>query len=191
MKLSLILNIAMVPAVALLYVLYFMKPAPGAASGNSSPALAYVNIDTLLQRYTYYQTALEKFEKKRSAMENDLGQRSRSIEEEYMRAQEKARAGNLNQTQMQELEQELLKKQQELLAYKEEREQSLHEENQNMSAELLKNISGYLKEMNREKQYQFVLGYTREGGILLADERLDITEKVTEGLNRKHEGTDE
>jgi hypothetical protein len=40
--------------------------------------------------------------------------------------------------------------------------------------------------MNKSGRYQFIFGYTQEGGILLANDSLNITKYVLEGLNKKY-----
>ena len=38
-----------------------------------------------------------------------------------------------------------------------------------------------------DRNYEFILGYQKGGGILLANDSLDITQQILEGLNKKYE----
>jgi outer membrane protein len=48
-------------------------------------------------------------------------------------------------------------------------------------------LSSYLKEYNKGKNYTFILGYQKGGGILFANDSLDITREVLDGLNKEFE----
>jgi outer membrane protein len=48
------------------------------------------------------------------------------------------------------------------------------------------NIFEYIKSYNKENGYEFVLGYSKGGGILFADASLDVTKKIVEGLNKEY-----
>ena len=41
------------------------------------------------------------------------------------------------------------------------------------------------KQFNKDKNYAFILSYQRGSGVLLANDSLDITKPVLEGLNNK------
>ena len=38
----------------------------------------------------------------------------------------------------------------------------------------------------KNRNYHFIMGYTKDGAILLANDSLDITENVIEGLNEEY-----
>ena len=44
-------------------------------------------------------------------------------------------------------------------------------------------LTSFLRSMNEEMNYKFILGYQRGSGILLANDSLDITNEVIEGIN--------
>jgi len=39
------------------------------------------------------------------------------------------------------------------------------------------------KKFNKDKHYDFIMGYTRGAGILFANDSLDITKVVIKGIN--------
>ena len=61
----------------------------------------------------------------------------------------------------------------------------LQSEESDMNDSIHNNLTRYLKEYNKEKNYLFILGYQRGSGILLASDSLDITKDVLKGLNKE------
>ncbi|MEY2792856.1 MAG: hypothetical protein RJA76_848, partial [Bacteroidota bacterium] len=49
------------------------------------------------------------------------------------------------------------------------------------------NIREYITKINKENKFEFVLGYSKlGGGILFADESVDVTQKILDGLNKEY-----
>ena len=189
-NLSVSINVILAISVGVLYYLHFSNKSSGAiAPSNAAQAeskLAFVNIDTLLSKYTYYQQIKDSFTTKQRNFEEDITKRGKSLESEYMAVQEKARAGQMTEMQMKETEQSMMKKQQDLMAYKQEMEDKLVEEQKSLNDLLYKKVAEHLKAMNAANAYHFIFGYTKEGGILLASDSLDLTGEVLKRLNAEN-----
>lgn len=196
-NLSLILNAVLLVAVAVLYYLHFSGNT-AKASGNATPVksdtlaqpnatmqqIAYVNSDSLLMNYDYYKVTLKELDEKRKRLETDISGRARSLENEAVSYQQKGRNMTLEQAQL--TEQNLYKKQQELMQYRDRVSQQLAQEEQGKIQELYSNITEYLKDYTKDKPYRLVLGYSKGGGILFADNSLEITDEVLVGLNKQY-----
>jgi outer membrane protein len=159
-----------------------------ADSGNKMGAVAFVNTDTLLQKFESFKKMRESFEKKSMQAENELGGQMRALESEYMDVQKKIQAGTMTETLIKDAEQTLGRKQQELAMLREQRSNQLMEEEKNLSKKLNDQIFDYMQEYAPAHGLKYVLGYTRGGGILFAADSLDITPAVLEGLNSKYAG---
>ena len=191
-NISLILNAVLIVAVSILYYLHFypnktvtpVMTMPFAVKGASN--IVYVNVDTLLHNYEYYKKVKQDFDTKRSKVEEAITQQGKELETAYKTAQQKAQLGQMTEAQMKEAEQNLLKRQQEIMAYKENQEQNILKQNQELTEGLFKKIHEYLQKINKNYHYQFVMGYTKDGGILLANDSLDITQYVLDGLNKEY-----
>lgn len=190
-NISLILNAVLIVAVGILYYFHFsssktstpVMTMPLAVKGATN--IVYVNVDTLLHNYDYYKKVKQDFENKRNKVEDEITKQGKELETEYKAAQQKAQMGQMTEAQMKEAEQKLMQKQQEIMAYKESQEQSILKQNQEMTEGLFKKIHEYLQKINKDYNYQFVMGYTKDGGILLANDSLDITKYVVDGLNKE------
>lgn len=195
---SLVLNAVLLVAVAVLYYLHFSsrtsaapassvsKPiADGAAAKNPvAEKIAYVNSDSLLTNYEFYKNTIQQLEERRKKLETEIGGRARSLENEAVSFQQKGRNMTLEQAQL--TEQNLYRKQQELVQYRDRLSQQLAQEEQERTEELYNNIANYLKDYTKDKPYKLVLGYTKGGGILFADNSLEITQEVLAGLNKEY-----
>ncbi len=188
---SLIWNIALTVAVVVLFFLHFTGNKPGSGTGSGSSAttsdgrkLVYVQIDSLLTNYEYFKDARKELENKRFQLDNDLTTRGRSLENEIAFFQQKAQTMTLDQAR--NTEAQLMKKQQDFVQYRDRAAQTLAQEEADKNEELYNQIHEYLEKYNNENSYEFVLGYTRGGGILFADSALNVTDKVLDGLNKAY-----
>ena len=101
--------------------------------------------------------------------------------------QYKVQRGLVTRSDAQNLEQQILNKQQNLLKLQENLRLELAEEEQVMLRQVLHSITAFLQELQSEYKYQFVFGTTAIGGnVLYADKNLDITRQVIRGLNEKY-----
>ncbi|GAB3708199.1 hypothetical protein GCM10027592_43070 [Spirosoma flavus] len=186
---SLILNVVLTIAVAVLYYLHFKdrqpEAAPAAPVEAKGRSIVYVNVDSLLTRYEYFKDTQKVLESKRFQLENDLAAKGRNLQNKVAFFQQ--RAPTMTQEQGRATEASLQKEQQDILAYRERAAQNLALEEQTKNKELYDQIYDYLKKINAQNKYEFVLGYTKGGGILFADQAADRTKTVLDGLNKEYQ----
>ena len=187
---SLILNVILTIAVAVLYYLHFKDHQTEAAPTVKTPteakgrAIVYVNVDSLLTKYEYFKDTQKVLESKRFQLENDLAGKGRNLQNKVAFFQQ--RAATMTQEQGRATEASLQKEQQDILAYRERAAQNLAVEEQNKNKQLYDQIYEYLRRINAQNKYEFVLGYTKGGGILFADPSGDQTKAVLDGLNKEY-----
>jgi outer membrane protein len=185
---SLIWNIVLSLAVAVLFFLHFSnKPESGAVADGSVVAgrrTVYVQVDSLLKNYEFFKEAKKELENKNFQLENDLNTKGKSLQNEVAFFQQKAQT--MTPDQARSIEAQLMKKQQDLVAYRDQAAQGLGMEEAKKNEELYKNIRTYIAKYNKENGFEYVLGYSLGGGILFANPSLDVTKKIIEGLNKEH-----
>lgn len=195
-NLSLILNAVLILAVGALYYLHFASGKPSgteteipemSASLVSEKSIVYINIDTLLNNYLYFQDMQYELQDKQSELEAELNQRSRQYESSALDFQNKIQKGLVTRREAAELEQQLLQEQQSLLQLRDELTMQLAEEQQVRHRRLIDNIMEYLKVYNQDYNYQFIFSNSFGDNLLYANERLDITKSVLVGLNEQYE----
>ncbi|GAB3577185.1 hypothetical protein GCM10027578_44440 [Spirosoma luteolum] len=187
---SLIINVVLAVAVAVLYYLHFKDRQPDSVPVVNKPAeakgrqIVYVNVDSLLTKYDFFKDTQKVLESKRFQLENDLATKGRNLQNKVQFFQQ--RAATMTQEQGRATEASLQKEQQDILAYRERAAQNLANEEQTKNKQLYDQIYDYLKKVNAQNKYEFVLGYTKGGGILFADPSGDRTSTVLEGLNKEY-----
>ena len=188
---SLILNVVLTIAVAVLYYLHFKDRQPAVASVSAKPAeakgrsIVYVNVDSLLTKYDYFKDTQKVLESKRFQLENELATKGRNLQNKVAFFQQ--RAPTMTQEQGRATEASLQKEQQDILAYRERAAQNLAAEEQAKNKQLYDQIYDYLRKVNAQNKYEFVLGYTKGGGILFADPSADQTKAILDGLNKEYQ----
>lgn len=197
-RISLAINIVLAIAVAVLFYFQFagnkdccsakMSNLPiNKGAAELKAGIVYINTDTLLAHFDYYQEQKKQLVDRKSKLEGDLNNRATQLQKEAQGYQSKAQS--MTQEQMQMAEQTLMMKQQELVKMRDDRGMQLAEAEQKLTEDIFKKLSDYLQELNKQSNYTYILGYSKGGGILLANDKLEITKVVLEGLNAKYPGT--
>ncbi|MCS7018845.1 MAG: OmpH family outer membrane protein [Cytophagales bacterium] len=190
-SLSLILNIVLFIAVAYLYYLHYSakqtttSPIAGEGQGGEGK-IAYINTDSLLSNYKFFEDMQNELAEKKSKAERQLIARGQSLQQEASSVEKRIQAGLMSNNQIKEAQQSLSQKEQELMAYRETIMAGLLEEEKVINNRLYDSLMAFLKEYNRDKKYQYIFGYTKGGGILLANDQLDITDEIVKGLNERY-----
>lgn len=195
-RVNLIINIVLVIAIGVLFVLYFTgkkKSSPAQTeeklvenNSTGKGEMAYINIDTLMNNMDMFFDVRNKLIDKQKSSEAELNSRSKDFEKEATDFQEKVRKGLVTRSRAQEIEQELYLEQQNLIGFKDKLSLELAEEEQVMNRQLIYYITNYLKEYNKEKKYQFIISNSLGGPLLYASDKQDITNDVVEGINAKY-----
>lgn len=201
---SIVVNVVLIIAVAVLYYLHFQKPASVASAVSESDStytppvfipeneikqegIVFINTDTLLKYYDFYKVSIKSLESRQKRAENTLAAAANAIQGEAMEFQKKAQEGAFSQEEGARKEQELMSKQQQFMANKETQMGVLVAEEQKISEQLNKKVQDYVKRFCKGKRYQFVLGYTGQtSNILFKNDSLDITQPVLKGLNEEY-----
>jgi outer membrane protein len=184
---SLILNVVLLVAVVILYVLHFSSGTPaGSYSGSSNitPAdlkIAYVNQDTVLKYYEFVKLNGDKLQAKIKSFEDQFTARQTSLQREVQAYQ--AGASNLTIGQARAVEEDLQKKGQNLQLYQQSLQQQMLEERDKINEELYGKITDYLKTYSKERGIAVIIKYDRESDLLFAGDSLDISRDVIKGLN--------
>ena len=192
------MNIILFIAVAILYFLHFSSDNTVEEAGDESAALAfdksnlkiaYVNSDSLISNFDFFIEKSEELESERLKSESDLESRARGIEKQVSDFQRTR--GNMTINQARAIEEDLYKKQQNLLQYRENLAQNLMKKESEINNELYDKVSSYLKDYGSQHQMEIVLSYTRNSGVLYANDSLDITQVVIAGLNESYRNSAE
>ena len=191
-NLNLVLISILFVAVGVLYYLHFSSSSPAIQTSaspiksyDSKPAsIVFLNSDSLLDNYAFLKAKTEGLEARHKKITSELeaeGMRLQTDAENY-----RQRGAMMTDAERQKTEEQLVMRQQQLVQKEKSMMSKLEEERDAINDQLFKNLTGFLKDYNKEKNYQFILGYQKGGGILFANDSLDITQVVIDGLNKKY-----
>ena len=189
-NLSLILNAVLLVAVIVLYFLHFSAgndQQPPASANTAAPIpvqIAYINSDTLLKNYEFSKKAADDLENKKDELQAEYENRARGLQTEIENFQRNAQ--NMTIAQARAVEEDLTKKQQNLLRYQETLTQTLVQQEARISNELYDKVAQYLRDYGLANNYQLVLTYQKGSGVLYANDSLNITQEVVKGLNQAY-----
>ncbi|MDN4165349.1 OmpH family outer membrane protein [Cytophagales bacterium LB-30] len=185
-NISTVLNAVLLVAVAVLYYLHFSSAKPSEVETNASAkasdlAIAYINSDSLLSKYDFFKQISEQLEAKRTKLEAEYTNRAQGLQTEIENFQRNANTMTIGQAKA--VEEDLMKKQQNLMRYQESLGQELMAEEAKLQNELYDKVAEYLAEYGKANNLQLVLTYSKGSGVIFANDSLNITNEVLKGLN--------
>ncbi|MES2431472.1 MAG: OmpH family outer membrane protein [Bacteroidota bacterium] len=194
-KISTILNVVLLLAVAVLYYLHFSAGKRSTKKSSYTKAIpdsitakkqvvAYVELDSL-----YTQVAFIKA--RRSEIESDQRSITANYEKAYMDLENQKnnflKKGNaITQQEAQAFQEQLMQKQQDIEANKQANGQKLAEKGAKAMDDMQNKLKEFLNEYNSDKRYTYILATgTGLDYIFYKDSALDITPEIVKGLNEK------
>ncbi|WP_028298392.1 OmpH family outer membrane protein [Olivibacter sitiensis] len=168
-------------------------PSDSQASTNDSTKSAvltaekivYVNSDSLLANYTYAKEVNARIEAKGKKAQSELQAKGTAFQREVADYQQKA--ATMSGQDRQNTEERLARKQQELAQHEQNAGAAFSRETADENEKLYNKIADYLKIHAKAKGYKLVLTYTKASpNILFADESLEVTKEVVDGLNEAY-----
>ena len=144
--------------------------------------IAYINIDTLNEKYLFISDYVKVLKNKRIALESQMQAMSQKFQEDYESAQQSAQAGLLPPAEMENKKRDLERQQREL-ENKQIQMDKLAMDMQEKNDQLQRDVKDFLME-NYDGKYDFIMAYTTTvPTILLANPKLEITYQVLDALN--------
>ena len=190
-NISLILNVVLLVAVAVLYYLHFSgNKATSVSSDSGIPSdirIAYVNADSLAKHYDYLKETRDIMEAKTKRLDQDFQKRAQGLQNEFTAYQRNV--NNMTLGQVKATEEDLAKKQQNLQMYQQRLSQEVMQDEARINRELYDKVTAYLGKYGKEKGIQFILKFDNTSYVLHAASALDVTSDVIKGLNEEYKTT--
>lgn len=188
----LFINVVLICLVGYLYYLHFhsdKKENTRAIENNSNASVpnnfkvAYIDLDSLQNNYTYYKKVKADFERKQSAANDEIGNIQKKYQNRAMQLQQNG--STMSQQEQQSAVQEINKMQQDLQQKKQEIDNELYNYNSKMKEDILNRIQNFLKQYNKDGKYAYIFSY-EPGFMFYKDSTLNITPDVIAGLNNEY-----
>ncbi len=147
--------------------------------------IAYVNIDTLNEKYLYISDYVKTMKKRKDALEAQLQSMMTQFQQDYETFQQSVQAGIAPQAEL-EKQKRKLEQQQKDIQNKQLQMDNLAIELQEKNEQLQKDIKDFIKRFNNSK-YDYILSYSDVlPNVLLVNPKYDITNEILENLNREY-----
>ncbi len=190
---SLIVSVVLFVAIAVLYVLHFTGEGKNEHSSSTESKavgnrdglnIAYVKADSVLLNYDLSQVLHDDFTKKQEAYTTEYVSKRQAFEKDAAAFQEKLqRGGFLSEQRAVQERDRLLGMEQEIQKMDQELSTKLGELQAENNKQILDKLLEYLKELNVEKKYDYILNASN---ILIGDEADNLTDEVLKALNEKY-----
>lgn len=154
----------------------------GMAAGEMKVAFVYT--DSVINKYDYFKKMSEEITSKGQRFDSDLQSRARGFEQEVATFQQTG--GNMTPNQARAKQDELMQKEQNLMTYRNNLMQELSADEAKLMNDVYEQVQTYIKDYAKENGIDLILSYTRGGAMWYANNAIDVTASVVEGLNKKY-----
>lgn len=201
--LNTIINIILGIAVITLFVLHFKgNSSSESTETNASTSVAmikpkianntllkeakvvYVNADSISKLCMYYKDLEKTIASKRKKLEDTYGGQMKNLEAEYMGYQQ--RGSSMTQEEMQKAQQSISEKKNQIDQNGAKMQQTLEKEVMNLNKNIEANITKFMNQYAKSKGYRFILTYGGGSNLLYANDSLDVSYDVINGLNEQY-----
>lgn len=159
--------------------------APAVAGTNMK--IAYVEVDSLLTKYRYWNDLNELMIQKEENIRTTLNEKAKELDGEMREFQRKLENNGFASRERAEQENlRISQKQRDLQQLQEKLTSELQAENQKISLQLRDSINSFLKTYNKDKGYSLIISNTGFDNLLYADPAFNITQEIVDGLNARY-----
>ncbi len=175
-KFQLAVNLVFALLFTLLLILYF----------TNDQQFVYVDSNKLLNEYKGMQDARAAYQQKVAVWKANIDTLAGEVKIQIGRHEKEMAKMTSKERQ---LSQELIKtKQNQLTQYQQAMNAQAGQEDEKMTTGVIAQVNAYLKKYGKQKGYTIIFAATDYGNLAYAEEALDITAQVVEGLNNEYSG---
>jgi len=162
-----------------------MDEQPAAASGDGLK-IAFVEVDSLMTQYDFAKDYSVTLQKKSNNARNTLTQKGNALQAAVNNFQQKINNNGFQSREQAASVQNAIQRQQNDLQELQARlENELATETAKFNEALRDSLQNFLKDYNADKHFDLILSKAGDN-ILLGASRLDITQDVINGLNKRY-----
>lgn len=194
------LNLVSLAGIIILFILYFSDSGSkrNAVSGvvekasRGSISVAFVNNDSILSHYELVKKMRADLEVKGKRLEGEVAAKQKAFEKDAAYFQEQVTKKTISDQSAQEIYGQLQQNQQKIYELRDRYAAELQQSEMDMNVALIDSVMNFLKRYNDKYKFDYILGFTKGGNILFANDTLDVTNDVIKELNsaylKKHGG---
>ena len=149
--------------------------------------IAYVEIDSLLPKYRYWNELNEMMIQKEENIRTTLNEKAKALDKEMREFQRKLENnGFVSRERAEQENMRLTQKQRDLQQLQEKLASELQAETQKNSLQLRDSINSFLKIYNKDKGYSLIISNSGLDNLLYANPSYNITQEIVDGLNARY-----
>ncbi len=198
--LLLTLNLVMLAGLIILYILFFTSGGKKGSSASGAVekanrgtiSVAFVNNDSILSNYELVKKMRADLEAKGTRLEGEVASKQKAFEKDAAYFQEQVAKKTISEQSAQEIYGQLQQNQQKIYELRDRYASELQQSEIDMNVALLDSVMNFLHRYNQDYKFDYILGFTKGGNILYANDTLDVTSSVIKELNaeylKKHSG---
>jgi outer membrane protein len=185
------LNLVMLVGIIILFILYFTGS--GSKSNSISGAIdkankgaisvAFVNNDSILSHYELVKKMRADLEVKGKRLEGEVATKQQAFEKDAAYFQEQVAKKAISDQSAQEIYGQLQQNQKKIYDLRDRYAAELQQSEMDMNVALIDSVMNFLKRYNEKYKFDYILGFTKGGNILYANDTLDVTNDVIKELN--------
>jgi outer membrane protein len=153
-------------------------------TGNNGFKIAYFDMDSLQSHYDHFKDAQALVKSKEDEMNSELARLDRDNQKKIEQWRQKG--NTMTQAEGEAAQQEYQQMQQAFAGRKQDLEQRLYKNTEDLKTSIRKEIEEYLKDYNKQKNFSYIFAYDAGSFIYNKDSSLNITGELVEGLNASY-----
>lgn len=159
---------------------------PADSSGQKGPfRIAYFEMDSIAAHFGLVKDLRRELQSREDAINTEMNNRSRAIQQKFEFYQKKAQAGNLSETESEAASREMKNMDDEMKNRRQQLDQDYNNYMMTRQNEIKTKIEDFLKEYNSKKNFSYIVSY-EQGLFYYRDTAFNITTDVIKGLNEKY-----
>lgn len=149
--------------------------------------IAYVELDSLMSQYNLYKDYSEVLQRKGNNIQKTLQQKQSTLEQHAAALQKKYESnGFTTRDELERAQASIQREQQELAELADRLNGEFNTEQARINEEARDSIQAFLQSYNKTKKYDYVLVKAGDN-LLIANPKMDITQEVVKGLNKRYQ----
>lgn len=183
-------------AVAILFILHFsagkkQTEEPVVTQDSTEEVatelrVAYVFVDSVLANYEFYPVLTDQLLSRKSSLERELQGKGEAFQKQVDDFQYKVEKRLITSWDAEARQKELGEQQQVLMNLQNDMQNKLMQDEQAVTIQLHDSVMAAVSDVNRKLGYQIILSNTFGGGLLYAEDYMNITSQVLNRLNEAY-----
>jgi len=187
LNLQMIFNIIFLLGIIGCFILIFISAKTSSKEKNANGLkIGFVNSDSLMVQYDLFFDLKTELEMETQKLRDDLSQKEQNLQNQYVSYQKKMQSGNISFDDAKRTEEQLSAQQQQLMQQGELYTNQIAQKEYAMTLRVLDSINVVIAFVNEAESYDYILGYSQGAGILYANPKHEITDRVVGILNERY-----